>query len=57
MAVIIILVYASTRTSFWSKSCEIVEREVTVLDDPPILAGESVGGIQYGKLCVQNAVL
>ncbi len=57
MAVIIILVYASTRTSFWSKSCEIVEREVTVLDDPPILAGESVVGIQYGKLCVQKAVL
>ncbi len=57
MAVIIILVYASTRTSFWSKSCEIVEREVAVLDDPPILAGDPVGGIQYGKLCVQKAVL
>jgi hypothetical protein len=51
------LVYAFTRTSIWSKSCEIVECEVTVLDDPPILAGESVGGIQYGKLCVQDAVL
>ncbi len=57
MAVIIILVYASTGISVWSKSCEIVEREVTVLDDPPILAGESVVGIQYGKLCIQSAVL
>ena len=48
---------ASTRTSLWSKFCEVVEREVAVLDDPPILSGESVGGIQYGKLCVQKAVL
>ncbi len=57
MAVIIIVVYASTRTSFWSKCREIVERGVTVLDAPPILAGGSAGGIQYGKLCVQKAVL